>query len=101
MSMRIIGRSVVVSVTVTMVGTTQKPRAHNVNRKPDHGNGNGFAEVNSNRCEEAHNGFVANQECNHRQNNGARKCSEIAQLTGTEYKASVIGVFARIHVGER
>src|SRR5450631_2340742 len=89
-----------VVVTVSVVGATQEPRAHEVDYQPENGNRNGLGEANRYRREKAHDGFIANEERNHRENNRARKASEITQLTRTKHKASVIRVLACIHIGK-
>src|SRR6202521_5364595 len=89
------------AMAVPMVGDAQQPRTGNIHPKPDDGDRNRFAKADGNGREEPHNGFVADENGDHRQNDRARESGKVAQLSGTEYEAPVVGVLARVHIGER
>ncbi len=64
--------AVATAVTVAMVlATAEKPRAYDVDRQPDHRDGNRFVERNAHWVDEALDRFVADQQCNDCQHNGA------------------------------
>ena len=52
------------------------------------------------RREETHGRLVADDQGDHRKDNGARKSGEIAELSGAEDKAEIVGMPSRIRIGQ-
>jgi hypothetical protein len=79
----------------------QKPGADNIDHQPETSDRNGFAKVDRHRGKEPANGFIADKESNHGQNNGAGKAGEIAELASTEGEARIVCVLSGICAGQR
>jgi hypothetical protein len=69
-----------------MPAAAQQPDASDIHRQSKAGDRNGFGEMDWNRRKKAADGLIADQERDHRQNNGAAESCQIAQLgsNGTE-----------------
>ena len=55
--------------------------------------------MNRNRIENAVDGFIADQERDHGEHDGAGEAGEIAELTGAEGEGWIVGVPAGVGVG--
>ena len=78
--------SVAMAVTMTMTrrSATQEPGAGDIDRETDEGDGNRLGKVDRHRREQPAHRLIADQERDHRQNDGAGEAGEIAELSGAE-----------------
>ena len=90
-----------VRVAMMVIAAAQQPGAHDIHGKPEAGNRNSLAEMNGHRRKYPADRLVADQERNHRQDDRAGEAGEITQLSGSESEAGVVGVAARIGIGQR
>lgn len=91
---------VVVVVMVRMI-VPEKPGTDEIDDQTDDGDQNGFVKVDVDRRAEAPEAFPADQKRDQRQNDGAGKPRQIAELAGAEGKARIMRVPARIEIGQR
>jgi hypothetical protein len=96
----------VMTMRVTMAVATvmpagQQPGAGDIDRETKHRNRNRLIEADGNRIEQAGYRFIADQQRNHRQNDGAGISCQIAELAGTERETAIAGIFAGIGISER
>src|SRR6185437_15469237 len=89
------------AVTVMMMAAGQQPRARDIDRQTKHGNRDRLVEADGNRVEQARYGLVGDQQRNHRENDGAGICRQIAELAGAEREIAVIGIFAGVGISQR
>ena len=80
----------------------QQPRARDVDGEAENSDRDRLGEVRSASARTvAPIDFVADQQRDHRQHDGAGEAREIAELAGAEGEARIVGVAARVGVGER
>src|ERR1700733_15597259 len=87
-------RVVMGMAVAVMMAAGQKPRAGDIDQKPERGDRDRLIKGDRNRIEKTGYGFIADQKCNHRQHNGAGISGEIAELAGSECEAGIFGIFA-------
>jgi hypothetical protein len=90
----------IMAVTV-MMAAGQQPHAGDIDDEAKDRDRDRLVEADGNRREQARNRFVADQQGNHRQNDGAAVAGQIAELAGAEGEIAIIGVFAGIGIGQR
>ena len=90
-----------VAVGVTMITKAEQQRTGDVDGKAKTGNRNGLGEMNRHRREDAADGLVADQHCNHCQDDRTGESRQIAEFSSPEREARVVGVLAGVGVGER
>ena len=98
MTVRLMNVTLTVAV---MMAAGQQPGAGDIDHETKDRNRDGLVEADGNRVEQARYGFIADQERNHRQNDGAGIPGEIAELAGAERETAIAGIFAGIGIGER
>ena len=84
-----------------MTAATEQEHARDVDNESQHRNRNGLVEVDRNRPDQAGDGFVADEDRDHGQHDGAGEAGQISQLAGAEAETIVFGVTARVAVGQR
>lgn len=87
-------------VAVPMIATAQQPGAGDIHGEPQTGDWNGFGEMDRHRRKDAGYRFIADQDCDHRQDDRAGETCQVAELAGSEAEPLVIGVLAGIGVGQ-
>ena len=97
MTMRVIMR---VTVAV-MMAAGQQPGARDIDQEAEDRNRDRFVEADGNGIEQARNGFVADQQGDHRQDDGAAVSREIAELAGAEREIAIVRIFAGVGVSQR
>src|SRR5271170_8293257 len=88
----------IVIVPMVVIIAAQKPRARDIDREPEARNRNGFREMDRHGREDAADGFIADQNGDHRKDDGAREAREVAELAGAESEPRILRVPARIAV---
>src|SRR5471032_3363868 len=89
----LLAMSMPVTMAVAMVSAaTEQPSANHINRQPQDRDRNSFVKPDGHQCHKANNNLVANQQCDHSQDDRAGEACQIAKLAGAEYEASVVGV---------
>src|ERR1700674_405692 len=91
---------VVMAMVVMMVTAAEQEDAGHVDAEPDRRDRDRFVVLDRDRRDETHDRLVADQHGDHRQHHGAGESREIAELAGAEAEALVVGMPARIAVGE-
>ena len=81
------------------LAAAEQPSARDVHRKAEAGDGNGLGEADRNRLEQSPDRFVADEQRDHRQHDGAGEPCEVAEFSRAESEAVVLGVAARETVG--
>ncbi len=84
-----------------MLTTAQQPCARDIHRKTKTGNRDRFGKMNRDGIENTADGFIADQQRDHGQHDGAGKPCEIAELAGAECEGRIVGVFAGVSIGKR
>ena len=90
-----------VTVAVMMPATAQEPRTCDVHNQAKAGNRDRLGEMDRDGCKDTADGFVADQQCNHRENERTAEPGEITKLAGAKREALIIGVLAGVSVSER
>ena len=90
-----------VTVAVMMIAAAEEPRARDVHSQAETGNRDCLGEVDRDRREDTADGFVADQERDHREDDRAGEARKVAELAGAEREARIIGVLAGIGISER
>ncbi len=92
---------IVLVVVVVMVSTAaEQEHAGDVHDQPQDRDRDRLVEVDRDRGYEARDRLVADQQRDHRQDDGAGKPREIAELAGAEGEASVLRMAPRVAIGE-
>jgi hypothetical protein len=87
--------AVAMSMPVTMIVVpAKKPRAGHVDRESKNGG------MDRDRFEEATDGFIADQERDHRQDDGAGESGQVTELAGPERDSRIIRVSAGVGICE-
>jgi hypothetical protein len=86
---------------VMVLAATQQPGARDVDHQPHDRDRDGLVEADGDGMKQPCDRLIPDQECNHRQNDGAAEPGEVAELAGAEGKARVLGVVPGIAVGQR
>src|ERR1700730_8305059 len=86
---------------VMMLAARKQPGARDVDRKTETGDRDRLGKMNRDRSKDAADGFIADQERDHREHDGAGEAGEIAELAGAARERRIVGVLARVGVGER
>ena len=84
-----------------MMPAGQKPGADDIHHQTKHGDRDRFLEADRYRMEQARYRFIADQQGNHRQHDGAAVSGEVAEFAGAEAEGTVVGIFAGIGIGQR
>ena len=84
-----------------MSAAGQQPGRRDVHDETEAGDGDGFREPDRHRRQEARDRLVANQDSDHREDDRRREPGEVAQLPGPEGEPRVVGMPARVAVGNR
>ena len=84
-----------------MPAAGQKPGACDVHGKAETGYRYRFREVNLDGSQEADDGFVADEDCDHGENDGAGEAGRIPDFTSSEGEVGIRRVAARIGISER
>ena len=90
-----------VVVPVMMVAAAQQPCARYVHGQASAGDRDRLEELDRDRREDAGHGFVADQQCDHREDDRAGEAGEVAELARAEGEIGIVGVLAGVGVGER
>ena len=88
------------AVAVIMSPAAEQQDARNVDDQPEHGDRYGFVEPDRNRGNQTRDRLVADQQRNHRQDDGAGESREISKFAGAEAEALVTRMTAGEAVGE-
>ena len=88
-------------VAVMMVAATQEPCARDVHGQAKTGDRDRLAEVDRDRREDAAHGFIADQQCDHREDDRAGEAGEVAELARAEAEIGIVGMFSGVGIGER
>ena len=75
-----------------LIAAAEEPGGGDVHAKTSRGNQDRLVEMDHHRREETRCRLVANEQGDHRKDDGARKSGEIAELSGAENKAGIVGV---------
>src|SRR6202158_3353491 len=78
-----VGMAMAVAVAV-MLATAQEPCARDIYRQTKTGNRDGFGKMNGNGSENTADGFIGDQQRDHRQHDSAREPGEIGEFHGAE-----------------
>src|SRR5215469_2022132 len=89
------------SMIMLVSAATEQPCAGDIDNKTEARNRNGLGKMYWYRLEESDYRFVADEDCNHRQDDGAGKSGKVTQLTGAKRETRIIGMFPGIGVGQR
>ena len=84
-----------------MAAAAQEPCARDVHGQAKAGDRDRLAEVDRDRREDAAHGFIADQQCDHREDDRAGEAGEVAELARPEGEIGIVGVLAGVGVGER
>ena len=84
-----------------MIAAAQQPGAGDVHGKAQAGDRDRLGEVDRHRREQAADRLIADQQRDHRQDDRAGEAGEVAELAGAEGEARIVGVPARVAVGQR
>ena len=87
-------------VAVIMSPAAEQQDARNIDDQPEHGDRYGFVEPDRNRGNQTRDRLVADQQRNHRQDDGAGDSREISKFAGAEAEALVTRMPAGEAVGE-
>src|SRR5580658_1752658 len=101
--MRLIVSVVIVlamAMTMMMTAAAQQPGAGDVDGEADTCNRYRFGEVNLDGCENASNGFVANQQGNHGKHDRTGESGEVAKLARSKGEAGILRMSARVRIGQ-
>ena len=90
-------RMIMAFMTMT---AAEQPYAGDIHRKTKTGDRNRFGEIDGNRREEPRDRFIGDEERDHGQNDRAGETGEVADLASPESEAAVLGVAARIAIGQ-
>ena len=85
-----------VSVAVMMPAAAQQPGARDVYSQAETGNRDRLGKVDGDGRKNTADGFVGDQQCDHRQNNGAGETGEVAEIAGTKREVRIIGTLAGV-----
>jgi len=77
-----------------VIRTAQQPRADDIDDKTENCNRDRLAKTNGNRREETADGFIADEQRDHGQDDCTRETRQIAELTRAENEAAVLGVLS-------
>src|ERR1700689_2899585 len=89
------------SMTVAMMlAAAQDPGASDVHQQAEACDRNGLGKMNCYRCQKSQHRLIPDQQCDHRQDDGAGKSGELAELAGAKYKALICRVPARIRIDQ-
>ena len=88
-------------VLMRMLALVQQPGAGEIDDQAEHGDGNRLVEADRDRRGQAHNGFIADQQRDDGQDDGAGITRQLSQLAGAEGVARIMGVAAGKPVGQR
>src|SRR5713101_9795369 len=104
--MFVVGVILIVVVVVTMVmimmfAAAQQPRADNVHHQADHGNWDCLRKADRNRRQKPYDRLIADEGGDHREHDGAAEAGQVAELSGSEYEARILGMPAGVGIGER
>jgi len=104
----VMGMMVIVSIVgimsmpvMMLVVIAQQDGAEEINAKPEYRDRNGLVERNRHRIDQAIDAFVADQERDHGQHDGAGEGRQVAELAGPEGQAPVCRIAPRVGVGQR
>ncbi len=89
-----------VPVSVMMIAAAQQDGAGDVHRKAEAGDRDGLGEMDGHRSKDAGDGLVADQHRDHGKDDGAGEAGEVAELARAEGEARIVGVPARIAIGQ-
>ena len=85
---------------MVVVTAAQKPCARDVHSEAEAGDRDGFGEMDRHRGKQTADRLVADQQRDHREDDGARETGEIAQLAGAEGETRIIGMPPRVAIGK-
>jgi hypothetical protein len=86
---------------VMVLASAQQPGARDVDHQPNDGNPDSLVEADGDGMKQPRDGLTPDQECNHRQNDGAAEPGKIAELAGAEGETHVLGMMPGIAIGQR
>src|SRR5580704_2990737 len=89
-----------VTVTVMMATTAQEPGTCNVDSQAETGNRDRLGKMDGDGCKETADGFVSNEQCDHREDNSAGEAGEIAELAGAKCEVRIAGALAGVSVSQ-
>jgi hypothetical protein len=89
-----------VAVSMVMLAAAEQPRAGDVHGKAEAGDRDRLGEADRHRRENARDRLVADQERDHREDDGAGEPGKVAKFAGAERKTPIVGMPAGIAVGE-
>src|SRR5260370_8108296 len=72
-----------------MLATAEQPCARDIYHQTETGNRDRFSKMNGNGIEDPADGFIADQQRDHGQDDGAREPGEIAELTRAQTETSI------------
>src|SRR6478672_5893057 len=88
------------AVIVMMTAPAEEQNARDIHYQSEHCNWDRLIEANRNGPDKAPEGFVADEERDHRKHDGTRKPREVAELPGAESEAGIVRVPPRVTIGE-
>ena len=91
---------VTVTMAVMMPTAAQEPGTRDVYSQAETGNRDRLGKMDRDGCKETADGFVSDEQCNHREDNGAGEAGEIAELAGAKCEVRITGALASIRVSE-
>jgi hypothetical protein len=97
----IVAVAMAMAVAVMMSAAAQQPRAGDVDGQAQTGNRNRLSEVDRHRRKETGDRFVADQQRDHGEDDGACETGKVAKLARAERETLIIGKLARVGVGKR
>ena len=84
-----------------IVPAGQQPGADDIHHQTQHGDRDRFVEADRDRMEQPRYRFIADQQGNHRQHDGAAVSGEVAEFAGAEAETAVVGIFAGKGISQR
>ena len=88
-------------VAVMMVAAAEEPCARYVHGQAEASDRDRLAEVDRDRREDAAHGFIADQQCDHREDDRAGEAGEVAELARSEGEIRIVRVLTGVSIGER
>src|SRR5258708_15390779 len=85
---------------IVVTATAEQEGAGDVDGQADAGDRDGLGKVDRHRHENPADGFIADQQGDHGEDDGAGEAREIAELAGPECETTVMGMPARVAIGE-
>ena len=101
MALMRVSKAVIMAMSMIVMPAAEEPGARDVYRQTKTGDRDRLGEMNRNRFENTADGFIADQDRDHRQHDGAGEAGEVAEFTGAEREGGIVGVLARVGLGER